>query len=759
MPRYINPFLVLLTFATTSASGDPLVDLQVRRVFSGLSFASPVYLTHAGDRSDRVFVVEKAGTIRVFPNRDDAALTKTFLDIRGRVNAAPNEAGLLGLAFHPGYGANGRFYVYYTTGALTSRFSEFRVSGDPDRADEASERVLFEVAQPASNHNGGQLAFGPDGRLYIGLGDGGGAGDTYGNSQNLRSLLAKILRIDVDGRSGSLGYGIPRDNPYVGNASGWREEVWAWGLRNPWRFSFDRFTGLLWAADVGQGQWEEVDLIEKGRNYGWNRMEGRHCYSPASGCDTTGLTMPVYEYSHAEGQSITGGYVYRGARLTRLTGVYFCGDYVSRRIWGLRHENGKLVESRQVGQCPSPISSFGEDEAGEVYLVGYDGRIYALDDPRGPVQPNPAADFDGNGTVDFDDFFAFAEAFGQRAEGARAKFDLDADGAIDFDDFFIFVASFGKRVASGVPPASDPPASLAVEEFVIPRSNAFPHDPAVGRDGVVWYTDQRNSTIGRLDPATGQIVDYPTPTPASGPHGIAVAPDGYVWYTAQSAGKLGRLDPQTGGIAEFPLPPAASRPHTPIVHGGRVWFTDADNDTYGVLDPATGASKVFSAPTRGSTPYGIVPAPDGSIWVALLGTNRLGQVDTTSGAMREHPLPNPSARPRRLQVDSSGVVWYTDYGRGYLGALDPRTGQVREWRCPSGDAGPYGIALGVDGRVWFNESQSNQMVAFDPRAERMETLPIPTSPAVVRHMVSDPARGVLYLALSGTGRIGRIRLK
>ncbi len=447
MPRLIFSLVALLILTTgLSARGQSLADLQVRRVFSGLSFTAPIYLTHAGDGTGRVFVVEKGGTIKVFPGGGEATPAKTFLDLRSRVNAGPSEAGLLGLAFHPAYAANGTFYVYYTYGNLTSRFSEFRVSGDPDAASPSSERVLFEVAQPASNHNGGQLAFGPDGYLYIGLGDGGGAGDTYRTGQNLGTLLAKILRIDVNGRSGSLGYAIPGDNPYAGNGNGWREEVWAWGLRNPWRFSFDRGTGLLYAGDVGQNLYEEVDLIERGRNYGWNRMEGFHCFSPSTGCDTAGVTMPIWEYGRGAGQSITGGYVYRGTRLDRLAGVYFCGDYVSRRVWGLRYEGGRVVESRQVAVCPSNISSFGEDGAGELYVVGYDGRIYVLDDPRGPQKPNPSADFTGDGRVDFDDFFAFAAVFGQRAEGGVARFDLDADGAVDFDDFFLFAGSFGKKL-------------------------------------------------------------------------------------------------------------------------------------------------------------------------------------------------------------------------------------------------------------------------------------------------------------------------
>jgi glucose/arabinose dehydrogenase len=349
-------------------------EVELRRVFADSRFTRPLYLTHAGDHRGRVFIAEQPGTIRVLGEGED----QVFLDLRGKVNDGPNEAGLLGLAFHPRYPENGRFFAYYTYGDLVSRFSEFRVSADPDQADPASERVFLEVRQPAGNHNGGQLAFGPDGYLYLGLGDGGGANDQYGNGQNRQTLLGAILRLDVDRTQEGLEYAIPPDNPFAGNAEGWREEIWAWGLRNPWRFSFDRLTGRLWAGDVGQGRWEEVDLVERGGNYGWNVMEGAHCFSPSANCDTTGLRMPVAEYGHGEGRSITGGYVYRGARLPGLAGVYVYGDYVSRQIWGLRYEEGRVVEDQPLALCPSPIASFGEDEAGELYAVGLDGAIYTL---------------------------------------------------------------------------------------------------------------------------------------------------------------------------------------------------------------------------------------------------------------------------------------------------------------------------------------------------------------------------------------------
>ena len=367
------------SFLITTSSD--LTQMQPRGVFANLSFARAVFLTHAGDGSDRIFVVEQAGTIKVFPNRDDADAARTFLDIRSQVNSGPNEAGLLSVAFHPHYATNGRFFIYYNHGNLISRVSEFQVSNDPDSADVNSERILFEEPQPAGNHNGGQVAFGPDGYLYIGLGDGGGANDTFENGQDPTTLLGTILRIDIDGNpEGGATYGIPADNPFVGNDDGWREEIWAWGLRNPWRFSFDRLNGTLWTGDVGQRRREEVDLIEKGGNYGWNTMEGFECFRPPTDCDQEGLALPIVEYSPAEGRSITGGFVYRGPRLARLAGVYIYGDFVSRRIWGLKYEQGQVIENELIAVSPTSIASFGEDEAGEVYVVGLDGRIYVLDE-------------------------------------------------------------------------------------------------------------------------------------------------------------------------------------------------------------------------------------------------------------------------------------------------------------------------------------------------------------------------------------------
>jgi virginiamycin B lyase len=314
------------------------------------------------------------------------------------------------------------------------------------------------------------------------------------------------------------------------------------------------------------------------------------------------------------------------------------------------------------------------------------------------------------------------------------------------------LAASSLAAALAIAPAA---AQLVVREVLIPRASAFPHDPAVGADGAAWYTDQANSYIGRLDPVTEQIVDYATPTPNSGPHGITVTPDGFVWYTGQDTGRIGRVNPATGAITEFVMPANANRPHTPIAHAGAVWFTAQTNATYGRLDPTTGQTQVWSAPA-GSRPYGIADAPDGSLWIAFFGTNALGRVNVANGALTVITLPNAGARPRRIAVAADGRVYYTDHARGFLGRYDPATAQFREWRAPANQ--PYGIWTGSDGRIWFHASASALMVAFDPRSEQMATVTIPTAGCIVRHMTWDPVRGRLWLALSGTRRIGRIEL-
>lgn len=373
----LAPVVLILTIAVLLLrSGSPAETasaVTLTPVFSGLS--QPLFITHAGDGSGRLFVVERGGRIQVF----DGGTQATFLDVSGLITTTGSEQGLLGLAFHPDYPTNGLFSIYYTAqGDLANTLARYRVSaGNPNQADPSSGEVLLSIPDRFTNHNGGMLAFGPDGYLYVGTGDGGSGGDPDGNGQNLNTLLGKLLRLDVN--SGAP-YRIPPSNPFVGRSDA-RGEVWAHGLRNPWRFSFDRATGDLYIADVGQGQIEEIDYQPAGsaggQNYGWDRMEGSTCYDAAS-CDKSGLTMPVAEYDHSAGNcSITGGYVYRGAAVPDLAGAYVYGDYCSGRIWTLRRDGAGAWASSLLTDTAMFISSFGEDQAGELYVTDLaGGQVY-----------------------------------------------------------------------------------------------------------------------------------------------------------------------------------------------------------------------------------------------------------------------------------------------------------------------------------------------------------------------------------------------
>ena len=353
--------------------------MEVERVFPSLTFARMTNLTHAGDGSGRLFVTLQAGVVMVFPNDPDPDTADTFLDIHERVSSKGNEEGLLGLTFDPRYPENGFLYVYYSAAnPRRSVLSRFSVPPDSDVADPASELVLLEIAQPFSNHNGGQIAFGPDGYLYVGVGDGGRAGDPFGNGQDRSTLLGSILRIDVGTVDVAGEYVIPPDNPFRTSGDGSRPEIWAYGLRNPWRFSFDPETGDLWAADVGQNQYEEVDLIQPGGNYGWNVMEGNSCFSPRTGCSAEGLKRPVVQYGREGGCSITGGYVYGGSRLPSLRGAYVYGDFCSGRIWALRLDGSAVTEHIEIVDSELRISSFGLDESGELYILSFDEKVYRL---------------------------------------------------------------------------------------------------------------------------------------------------------------------------------------------------------------------------------------------------------------------------------------------------------------------------------------------------------------------------------------------
>ncbi|MFB3812687.1 MAG: sorbosone dehydrogenase family protein [Terriglobales bacterium] len=361
------------TTSPAAPVGTPRVVLTP--VVRGLN--SPVDLQQPPDGTGRLFAVEKPGTIRIIQN--GVLLASPFLDISSKVDSAPSEMGLLGLAFHPLYAQNRRFFVHYdrrVSGQIQSVLAEYLTSSDPNLADPASERILLVVNQPFENHKGGQLAFGPDGFFYIGLGDGGSEGDPFGNAQNLQTLLGKMLRINVDATTSGAQYATPPDNPFV--SGGGLPEIWAYGLRNPWRFSFDRATGRLFAADVGGDAFEEVDIIQRGGNYGWNIMEGAHCFNPPSGCNTTGLVLPIAEYDHSEGNAVIGGYVYAGTAVPALQGTYIFGDLGTGKIWMLRETSPGSWTRTLLLTANAQLSSFGQDQAGEVYVVELGGSVMRL---------------------------------------------------------------------------------------------------------------------------------------------------------------------------------------------------------------------------------------------------------------------------------------------------------------------------------------------------------------------------------------------
>jgi len=358
--------------------------VMATRAFPDLRFRRPIIVTHAGDGSNRLFVAEQQGVIRVLPNDQGAEESGVFLDIESRVvyKDKENEEGLLGFAFHPKYKENGEFFMYYTTTSAphTSVISRFRVSPDnPNKADASFEEELMRIPQPYWNHNGGTIVFGPDGYLYIALGDGGAGNDPHGNGQNLQTLLGSILRIDVDRRDPGKAYAVPKDNPFVGRSDA-QPEIWAYGLRNPWRIAFDPVTGLLWCGDVGQNLWEEIDIIVRGGNYGWNLREGMHKFGPKGSEPRKDLIEPIWEYHHSVGKSITGGHVYRGKKVPQLVGKYLYADYVTGKVWALDYDEktGKVRGNYRITGPNLPVMSFGEDEQGEAYFTTPFGILYGF---------------------------------------------------------------------------------------------------------------------------------------------------------------------------------------------------------------------------------------------------------------------------------------------------------------------------------------------------------------------------------------------
>jgi len=371
-------FFALLCFAAPLLAESPVT---AQHAFPKLQFTMPIHFGHVPDGSDRVLVVEQKGRVLIFENRDDVATFDVAIDIRPKVKSG-GEEGLLGLAFHPKFKENGQVFLHYTAqpGRMTT-VSRFKMDDERKKILPASEEVIFTLKQPFPNHNGGWIDFSPktdEGLLYISLGDGGAAADPLNAGQDKKSLLGKILRIDVDRKQDGAAYAIPKDNPFAGEANA-RGEIWAWGLRNAWRCSFDRETGDLWAGDVGQGKWEEIDVIVKGGNYGWRLREGRHDFNPVKAMPND-LIEPVAEHPHGQADSITGGYVYRGTKVPALAGAYIYGDFARGLVWMLPNaadvaKANKAVEPVYLAHV-NQIASFGQDKDGEVYVVDYGGLIW-----------------------------------------------------------------------------------------------------------------------------------------------------------------------------------------------------------------------------------------------------------------------------------------------------------------------------------------------------------------------------------------------
>ena len=432
----MNYFIILL-FSFSINLSFLYADYDIVNAFPNLTFNDPVGIYTAGDESNRIFVIEQPGRIKVFENNSSTTTTDMFLDITSIVDqdGGYTEEGLLGLAFHPDYSENGYFYVNYTDyGPRRNVIARYSVSSDnPNQANYESALIIMEVNQPYSNHNGGQTSFGPDGYLYIAFGDGGSSGDPLDNGQDLSTLLATIVRIDVDNPSNTLNYGIPSDNPFI-NYNNARPEIYAYGLRNMWRFSWDPITGYLWGADVGQNSYEEIDIIESGLNYGWNTMEANHCFPPGTNCNSEGFEPPVWEYElYVDGVcSITGGFVYRGDTLFSLQGKYIYGDWCTGDIWALTYNQDGNHINEHLLVTGINITTFGLDEQNELLLSGNENIYKLTSDDENLIGD---LNFDGQlNILDVMQLINFILGNSELTDQQYAVSDINLDGTINILD-------------------------------------------------------------------------------------------------------------------------------------------------------------------------------------------------------------------------------------------------------------------------------------------------------------------------------------
>lgn len=663
--------------AAAQAGPDPAtIRVSAERVVMGLQ--RPVGIANAGDGSGRIFVIEKVGRVRIL--RDGRLEPRAFLDITDRVQSGSNEQGLLGIAFHPDYAENGRFFVNYTTSRPISGLgngdtvvARFQVTADPDRADPDSGDFVIGYDQPFSNHNGGHLAFGPDGTLYIGSGDGGSGGDPQNRAQNKLELLGKMLRIDVDNGD---PYAVPDDNPFVGQRDA-APEIWAIGLRNPWRYSFDAATGDLYIGDVGQGAIEEINFQPAastgGENYGWRIMEGDQCFNPRSNCDQSGLTLPVATYSHALGLSVTGGEVYRGTRYPNLVGAYFYADYQSGRVWALSRDGAGAWRYAEVGNFGQGVTSFGLDEAGEIYVALDRGEIrHLVDDNAGAVSPTPSATTIGASPTPTGT--AVEPTPTEQATATRTPTD------------------------EPVPPSPSPTQSPLVQPGAtvqrLATGYAFTEGPAADATGRVYFSDVQNSRIHLWSPASGAITLHRENTGRS--NGLYFDPRGRLVTCEMANQRLTRDD--LAGTVSVAVDAYDGKPF------------NAPNDLW--VDARGGV--YFSDPAYGLPPGSL---PQDGEHVYYLPADGRPVMRVTTDLVRPNGL---------IGTPDGETLYITDAGDGrtwrYRVQADGTLGEKTPFVAYGGD----GMSLDVQGNVYL---ATDKVRVFSPAGAEIASFDIPERPS------------------------------